>query len=379
MATKPNINSQEYRDGYEAALEALRKKLNGDNSGDGSSNSSLSGGSGGSSGGSSGGGKGGGKNAPKGTDGQPMQAPELNSADKKRAAKNATGQSEASISARKEAAQNGGSVGGMLSQETGAEIAKSEGYSQNDCEVVSASRISNQWEQAVIKARTANNSPGLGAAFSAFTDYYTTSRDWKSDLKNLIGRALSKVNTETKLGKHKWLAMGEIKKYDKKLDNDLSDVIFMIDCSGSIDDDLLQRLISECFTIVKKKNISKVTYCYYDNGIRQVDTNDSMKFDGVMNPKMINVIKANKKPSSEIHGRGGNDEALTMKELQEVLQKSHKHPELVMWFTDGWTNTVPAKPKDIKHMIWVVYVNREFKTPDDSKVIHINPDEIGKR
>jgi hypothetical protein len=98
-----------------------------------------------------------------------------------------------------------------------------------------------------------------------------------------------------------------------------------------------------------------------------------------MNPEMINVIKANKKPSSEIHGRGGNDEALTMKELQEVLQKSHKHPELVMWFTDGWTNSVPAKPKDIKHMIWVVYVNREFKTPDDSKVIHINPEDLGKR
>lgn len=379
MATKPNIQSRDFQDGYSAAIQALRDLMNGTQpQGGGSSGLQMP--SGGKSGGTStGAGGGGSKNMPKGTDGKPMQSPELNAKDAKQAAKNASGTSEASIKSRKEAAENGDSMGGMISQEAGADIAKSEGYSQEDCEVMNANQISNDWQNAVIDACNKNNSPGLGNMVSAFKDYYYTSHDWKSELRNLIGRALSKINMQTKLGKHKWLAQGEIRKYDKPLDNELSDVIFMIDCSGSISDKLLQNLISECYTIVKKKNIQKVTYCYYDDGIRQVDTNDTMRFDGIMNPQMINKLKSNTKPSSEVHGRGGNDETLTMKNLIEVLEKSHKHPELVMWFTDGYTASVPKKPKMIKHMIWVVYSNKDFKVSDDSKLIFIKPEDLGKR
>ena len=60
-----------------------------------------------------------------------MNAPQLNADDQKKAeknAKNGSGKSQASDASRKQAAQSCGSVGGFISQEAGAEIAKSEGY-----------------------------------------------------------------------------------------------------------------------------------------------------------------------------------------------------------------------------------------------------------
>ena len=87
--------------------------------------------------------------------------------------------------------------------------------------------------------------------------------------------------------------------------------------------------------------------------------------------------KAVKKPAKDIHGRGGNSENTTMKQLEEMLKKSHKKPELVMWFTDGYTNARPKRPKMIKHMIWVIYDNNNFEVSDDSRVIHIKSEDLG--
>jgi predicted metal-dependent peptidase len=214
---------------------------------------------------------------------------------------------------------------------------------------------------------------------SRFKDYYMTSHDWKGDLKKYMGKALSNIDMDTKLGKKKWLAQDQIKKYDKPSENSISSVIFLIDCSGSVSDKLLQNIISECYTICKRKKIDKVTYIYYDDGIRQMETNDTVKHDGVLNDAMVSKIKkGNARPKSEIHGRGGNNEEVVMKELEAMLKKSHKRPELVMWFTDGYTYARPAKPKNIKHMIWVIYDNTNFEVTDGSRVIHIKSEDLGK-
>ena len=223
---------------------------------------------------------------------------------------NGNGNSQASEKARKAAAQAGTSVGGFVSQEVGAEIARSEGYSDADCNVKNTASLSTEWKEATIEACSKSNSPGAGNIVSRFKDYYLTSHDWKADLKKYMGKALSNIDNDTKLGKKKWLAQDEIKKYDKPSENSISSVIFMIDCSGSVSDKLLQNIISECWTICKRKNISKVTYCYYDNGIRQMETNDTIKSDGILNKEMVSKIRSGSaKPIAAIHGRGGNAHA----------------------------------------------------------------------
>lgn len=293
---------------------------------------------------------------------------------------NGNGNSQASEKSRKAAAQAGTSVGGFVSQEVGAEIARSEGYDDGDCNVKNTASLSTEWKEAAIEACSKSNSPGAGNIVSRFKDYYLTSHDWKSDLKKYMGKALSNIDNDTKLGKKKWLAQDEIKKYDKPSENSISSVIFMIDCSGSVSDKLLQNIISECWTICKRKNISKVTYCYYDDGIRQIETNDTIKSDGILNQAMVSKIRSGSaKPIAAIHGRGGNAEDVAMRELEEMLKKSHKKPELVMWFTDGFTNSRPKKPRLVKHMIWVIYDNTNFEVTDGSKVIHIKSEDLGGR
>lgn len=349
-------NSKEYKEGYEAAIKALKDML----AGKGNQNGQIGGGA-----------------------GDSREMPQLNPQDQKKAeknAKNGSGNSQASEKARKEAAQSCGSVGGVISQEAGAEIARSEGYEESDCEVKNSSSISQNWKDATIEACSKDNSPGIGSLVSHFKDYYMTSHDWKGDLKKYMGKALSNIELDTKLGKKKWLAQDEIKKYDKPSENAIDSVIFLIDCSGSVSDKLLQNIISECYTICVRKKISKVTYCYYDDGIRQMETNDTIKSDGIMSPEMVSRIKrGNARPASEIHGRGGNQEDVVMKELEAMLKKSHKKPELVMWFTDGYTYARPKRPRMIKHMIWVIYDNNNFTASDDSRVIHIKSEDLGVR
>jgi predicted metal-dependent peptidase len=110
-----------------------------------------------------------------------------------------------------------------------------------------------------------------------------------------------------------------------------------------------------------------------------METNDTIKADGVLDPNMVTKIKkGNAKPMKEIHGRGGNSEDVAMKELEAMLKKSRKRPELVMWFTDGYTHARPAKPRNIKHMIWVIYDNLNFEVTDGSRVIHIKSEDLGR-
>jgi len=375
------MNAEEKK-GYQAAIDALKKQLSGKG---GSGNLQIpSGGGGKQQQGSAGASNGGGSQSAGGAASK-MQAPTLNAADQKKAdaaaaaaAKNGNGKSQASEQTRKNAAEASVSVGGFISQEDGAAIARSEGYDESDCKVKPTAAVQQDWKDATIEACSKNNSPGKGFIVSRFKDYYITSHDWKSDLRKYMGRALSSMDFDTRLGKKKWLAQGEIKKYDVPQHCLLDSVIFLIDCSGSVSDKLLQNIISECYTICKKKKIEKVTYCYYDDGIRQMETNMPMKTDGILNPDMVKRIRrGNTRPAAEIHGRGGNEEDTVMGEITKMIKKSHNKPELVMWFTDGYTYARPVKPSCIKHMIWVVYDNNNFEVKDNSRVIHIKSEDLG--
>ena len=268
-------------------------------------------------------------------------------------------------------------MGGFISQKAGAEIAEAEGYTGEDVKEESESRVSQIWREATIAACSQNNNPGLGSIVTKLRSLYLTSHDWKNELKKFIGRALSHMENDSKYGKRKWLANDEVKKMDKRSQNNLNDIIFLIDCSGSVSDDLLRRLVSECYTIVYKKGIEKVTYAYYDDGIREIETTERLRNADKLNlAAMSRLKKAASMPRAEVHGRGGNEESKVMDQLVE-LTGGHK-VELVMWFTDGYTYKIPNRPKSIKNMIWVVYDNPDFKVSDDSRVIHLNSKDIGK-
>lgn len=372
------MNAEEKK-GYEDAIKALKKMLNGSNNGQGGGSSELQ--TPGQKQKGKSGGSGSGNEQSTDPNGNPMQAPTLNPGDQEKAIKNARKaakegeEGQASSKSRKEAAEAGVSQGGMISQETGAEIAKSEGYDGDDVKKIDETSLRNSWKEQVITACSKDNGPGFGSVVQHVSKYWITSHDWKSDLRKYIGKALSHVDDERKLGKKKWLAQDELKKYDTPGNNELDNIVFLIDCSGSLSDDLLQKVVSEAFSVVKKKKINKVTYAFYDNGIRQIDTNDMKKpnSDNVVFTRLKSVM-----PTSDIHGRGGNYEEKALSDLIDLLGKNKRKLELLMWFTDGYTNSIPKSPKNIKHTIWVIFDNTKFETKDGSKVIHINSADIGK-
>lgn len=362
--------------GYADAVKALKQMLNGG----GQPSASPGAGSGsGTGGGQSSNGKGQ-NQRPAGTDGTPMQIPQLNDADQRKADKNSASAGKVSGSARKEAQGASTNAGGFLSQDAGAEIAKAAGYTGDYLDKKSDIQLEQEWKEVAIKACSANNNPGLGSMVTKIKNMYLTTYDWKGALKKYIGRALSHINADQKYGNKKWLAMDEIKKKDKPRADNLSDIVFLIDCSGSVSDDLLRRLVSECYTICYRKEIEKVTYAYYDDGIRQVETNMRLKTAGVIPPEMVSRIKTGSKrakPQADVHGRGGNMEQRTLDDLLKMIGRNEQL-ELVMWFTDGYTNNIPERPKkNIKNMIWVVYDNIDFETKDGSPVIHIKSSDLG--
>lgn len=265
-----------------------------------------------------------------GKDGKPsisdMKVPELKPMDKKEAEKNRKiVKNGVSDKTRKEANDSNSTSGGFIGQDAGVEIAKAAGYDESYQDKHSVSDLEKEWERTAIEACSKNNNPGLGSAVMDIKKLYMTNIDWKGILKKFIGRALNDRETDQTWGKKKWLAMDELHKKEKPKNNALSDVVFMIDCSGSISDDLLERLLSECFTIVQKKGIEGVTYAYYDDGIRQVDTNVKLKTAGVLPSSVVNKLKTNKKlPAGEVHGRGGNNEAQAMQDLIQMLGRNVK-------------------------------------------------------
>lgn len=387
-------NSQEYKDGYEAAIRALKDQLNGNNQ----NNSQQSNGGLGQSSKAEGTGQGssGSQNQTSnqkpaiGSDGRPMQYPDLNPSDAAKAQRNQKNNQGGSSNGNKprrldytkmtrESAAASTPAGGFISQEEGARIAKKEGYNdeataKNDSQVASEWR---KWIQDAVNNPGSNEQgSGKGIITKFLKDLYYTNYNWKSELRNIIGKSLSRRDDTVKWGKKKILAStGEIRKYFRQGNTAVGSVIFMIDTSGSVSDDLYNRILSECATIVKQKGITQITYVYYSNGIDFIETNNIIKTKGVISQEAVLKIKSAKN-AGNIRGQGGTNYGLARKQL-DVMMKGIQCP-LVMCFTDGFdTLKEMYKPKCATNMVFVIYDNSDFKAADSSKVIRLASKNLG--
>ena len=255
--------------------------------------------------------------------------------------------------------------GGWLSQEAGAKLAKQAGYDQEDCKVESATNVTKQWKEAAVKACAHQMGKGMGNIIATFDKLYKTSTDWKKMLRLYVGKALSKIENAEKIGRKKPLATrGELRKFTKPGERDLDKVIFCIDTSGSVSDDLLKILVSECWAIAKKKHIQTAEYVMFDDGVTDAIT-----------------VKGDKMPKFGLKGRGGTDFVKLFKYLDEHYSKS-KIP-LTIVFTDGYCHPIPDRLRWMDNLIWVAYDNNSFgdklgkETGDaKTKVIYLNSKDV---
>lgn len=123
-----------------------------------------------------------------------------------------------------------------------------------------------------------------------------------------------------------------------------SKIIFAIDVSGSMSDEML----SECFTVLNSLcKHSELTYIQFDTEIKNVE-------------KKFRKAKKNFK----VHGRGGTD-------FNEVCQYAEKtKTDGLVIITDGYASA-PKKPKGVK-VLWLL-TSKDCKPPCDfGSVAHLD-------
>ena len=352
------MNQKEYNEGYQAAIEAIKRALQG-GGGDGS----------------------GGGQGPDGNDlDSNMTPPPVgtgmgNGKGKGKKDKN-DGQQDATVNGSRTSAsdENQGIVrpedciapagtgldkcpetpGGMIDKKTGDNIAQSEGY---DPEGGTDSDVETKWKDGALKAAKAmkdgeKGKPGhdAGALKSTIEGMYKTSTDWKKELKKIVGNCINKQETRKAFAaKNRLATLGEIRRTSKEKYDCLDYMIVCIDSSGSMSDDQLKMCLSETYKVAHDKKPLKLIVIQCDTRIqwmKEYKDLEQLKKDTV---------------HATVHGRGGTD----FKPLWDLLNNDPKfnriHPEVVLLFTDGYCPQYKRSNKNMHNLIWCILDNPSWE------------------
>lgn len=256
-------------------------------------------------------------------------------------------------------------AGGMIDQETGEKLAKSEGY---DPESGSESSIERDWKEATLKAAQKNKGNIPGSLMSKLEGLYKTSKDWKKDLKKIVGHSISPdEKRQAYAHKNVLVTQDRIARTDKDKYDNLDYMMAWIDSSGSMSDDQLKQCLSEVYAIALAKKPIKMVVVQCDTRIQEI--------------KEYKNLSELKKDISRatVKGRGGTE----LKPCWDLLTNDPKYKriptELVMIFTDGYLNQYKRNPRTMRNLCWVILDNPSWQPlfkEINTKVVHINTNDI---
>lgn len=357
--------NKEYQDGYEAAIEALRKHLAGESSGDNNS----------------GGGAG---------DTSDMISPEEATGKKSQQSQSQSGGGSSSQSRDGDKSKNQGVVrpedcvgpndlnsvpgraGGMIDREVGDKISRDEGYDESKG---SDSAIEKDWADSALKAikdQQWDGSGGKGALKTKIETLYKVSTDWKTTLRKIVGHAISPEDTRYAFtNKNVLVSQDRLSRTDKDKYDHLSYMVIILDVSGSMWNDKIRMMMREAYQVALQKKPLRILTIQNDADIQDVVICNSLKeFE-----KYVKTIT--------MKGGGGNDlqpawDFLTkghpkfMKEFNKI--KRVGPAEIVMNFTDGYLTQLKRNPRTMKNLCWAILDNPSFdlKYKDaNTKMIHL--------
>lgn len=351
------MNKKEYDEGYNSAIEAIKKALQGGGSGSQGGDQSdpdlnttinpsnndgpLSQKAGGSS--------------------NNVQQPEQQGALGGEGVPGGSTSSDASKQARK--GEVGGFGGSFIDPKTGEQIAKESGYDASEAGSGSSmtdveqkwGKIGKQVQQAV-----AARGSGMGSALAeALGKMYKAKFNWKQELRKIIGSACGGINTDSRWGRKRDLALtGELRKYDREQDSNLSDVVFMIDTSQSNLGNL-EVLVSESLHILKQKSIETCTYVPYDYDVQDILNVSTRK------PIELKSLLGNLRGgggtsferSLDSFGNGFKNRRMDIYGKTYRIKRNGPKCQLLVCFTDGedsFNDIARNKPSWVKNLIFVV-------------------------
>lgn len=356
-------HTKEYNEGYQAAIEAIKKQLeNGGGSADGQGQelpSDMT------TPQEATGGKGGQQNK---SQNQSNQTGSGNSRTNPNDSTQGVVRPEDCVSNNSGIEDTPGTPGGFFDKSEGDKLAQSEGY---DKDGGSESTVEQDWKDAAVRAANKINSePGsaMGRLKSTIEGLHKVTTDWKNALRKIVGRS---INPEDKrqayANKNILISQDRIARTDKDKYDNMDYMIALIDSSGSINTEQLRMMLSEVYSIALAKKPIKLIVMQCDTKIQEIKEYTNIK------DLKDHLTRAT------VKGGGGTDFADLWKLLETDKKFRGKKPDLVMLFTDGYVNQLPRNKRTMNHLIWCIIDNPSFNVKHNdslTKVIHINSADI---
>ena len=364
-------HTKEWNEGYQAAIEAIKKALEGGGSGD-----DMNGDSGDSGLPSdmtpppSGGGQSG-----SGSNKQGKQNKQDNSGNSSNSRTSATDPNQGVVRPEDCSCNNSGvegmpdTAGGFFSKDDGDKIAQAEGYGK---EGGSESAVEQDWKETALKAANQISKPGdvWGKLKSTIEGLYKVQTDWKKALKYVVGRSINdSEKRQAYANKNILVSQDRIARTDKDKFDNMDYLLAVIDTSGSVDDHKLKILLTEVYGIALAKKPLNIV-------VMQCDT----KVQDIAIYKNLRDFKEHIKFTTA-KGRGGTDMGDVWRVLRTDKRFTRTKPDLTIIFTDSDSNNrqYPRDKKHMNHLAWCILDSPGFtlKYPDSmTKIIHLNSEDI---
>ena len=368
-------HSKDWNDGYQAAIEAIKKVMNGDNSDLSNSNGSGSGDGltmpgevfdkaqqeGGQ--GSNGQGKSKDKQVSPGGQGSSGQEGQGSRTDSSNSNQGIV-RPEDCIGPQ-DLNQVPGRAGGMIDRQTGDKICDNEGYEK---EGGADAAIERDWKDAALKEVIKMKGNEAGNLKAKLEGLYKVSSDWKKELRKVVGHSISPEDKrQAYANKNILISQDRIARTDKDKYDNLDYMMAWIDSSGSMSDDQLRQCLSEVYAVALAKKPIKLVVIQCDTRIQDIKEYTDLR---QLKKDMIHAT---------VKGRGGTE----LKPCWDLLINDPKYKrrpaELVMVFTDGYLNQYKRNPKTMRNLCWVILDNPSWNIQYkdiNTKMVHIKTADI---
>ncbi len=265
-----------------------------------------------------------------------------------------------------------GAAGGMVDRKTGDEIVGKEGYNK---EGGNDDQVARDWKDNALKAakqlkqQTDKNRGGGPGAFAArLESIYKPTKDWRKELKRVVGQAINPEDPRQAFAhKNTLVSQDRIARADKDKYDSLDYMVAMVDTSGSMSEKDIKACLGEVYGVALAKKPLKLVLMYFGSGVSKI-----MVF------KSLTEFKKEMKAPSIAAG-GGTEVAPCFRLLATDPQFKRRTADIVMIFTDGYIDQVKRNPKICKNLCWVIIDNPGFDLQYKdirTKCVHIKKEDM---
>lgn len=258
-----------------------------------------------------------------------------------------------------------GRAGGMIDSSTGEKIVEQEGYEQ---EGGADGAVERDWKDAALKASSQLKGEGPGKLKAKLEGLYKVSSDWKKELRKVVGHSISPdEKRQAYANKNILISQDRIARTDKDKYDNLDYMMAWIDSSGSMSDDQLRQCLSEVYAVALAKKPIKLVVIQCDTRIQDIKEYTNLQ---QLKKDMVHAT---------VKGRGGTE----LKPCWDLLVHDPKYKrrpaELVMVFTDGYLDQYKRNPRTMRNLCWVILDNPSWNIQYkdiNTKAVHIRTADI---